>query len=318
MSFEPPGASVMRQISPTARLFDGFSVLDCTTPRVRFAGVTGGEGPPVLLLHGYPQTHATWHAVAPALAARYSVVIPDLPGYGRSQVHDAGPWGKRAVAAELVAMMHALGHERFAVVGHDRGARAGYRLALDHPGRVSAYCSLAVVPTLDIWPAVDREFAKSAFHWFLFLQPGDLPARLLAADPDAFLDTTLNHMAGGIEKLHPAAVADYREAFRKASVRDAIIEDYRAAYGPDADHDAADRASGRKIPCPLLVLWPKQRLVAAGMDSGTLTATDVWRRWADDVRGLDISCGHLVPEQAPGAVIDALVPFLDATSRGRT
>lgn len=302
---------------PTASLFEGFSALDCTTSRVRFAGVRGGEGPPLLLLHGYPQTHATWHAVAPALAARYSVIIPDLPGYGRSRVLDAGPWDKRAVAAELVAMMHALGHERFAVVGHDRGARAGYRLALDHPDRVSAYCSLAVVPTLDIWPAVDREFAKSAFHWFLFLQPGDLPERLLAADPDAFLDATLNHMAGGIEKLHPAAVADYREAFRKESVRDAIIEDYRAAYGPDADHDAADRASGRRIRCPLMVLWPNQRLIAAGMESGTLTAIDVWRRWAGDVRGVDISCGHLVPEQAPEAVTGALFPFLDATSRGR-
>jgi haloacetate dehalogenase len=301
---------------PTATLFEGFPVLDCTTSRVRFAGVRGGEGPPVLLLHGYPQTHATWHAVAPALAARYSVIIPDLPGYGRSRVLDAGPWDKRAVAAELVAMMQALGHQRFAVVGHDRGARAGYRLALDHPDRVSAYCSLAVVPTLDIWPAVDREFAKAAFHWFLFLQPGDLAERLLAADPDAFLDATLNQMAGGIEKLHPAAVADYREAFRKVSVRDAMIKDYRAAYGPDADHDAADRASGRKIRCPLMVLWPTERLVAAGMESGTLTATDVWRRWADHVRGFDISCGHLVPEQAPEAVTDALVPFLDATSRG--
>lgn len=301
-------------VLPTTALFEGFPVLDCTTSRVRFAGVTGGEGPPVLLLHGYPQTHATWHAVAPALAARYSVIIPDLPGYGRSRVLDAGPWDKRAVAAELVAMMQALGHQRFAVVGHDRGARAGYRLALDHPDRVSAYGSLAVVPTLDIWPAVDREFAKAAFHWFLFLQPGDLAERLLAADPDAFLDATLNQMAGGIEKLHPAAVADYREAFRQVSVREAMIQDYRAAYGPDADHDAADRANGRKIRCPVLVLWPRQRLVAAGMESGTLTATEVWRRWADDVRGFDMPCGHLVPEQAPAAVIDALVPFLDATS----
>jgi haloacetate dehalogenase len=298
---------------PTA-LFEGFSRLDCATPRVRFAGVTGGEGPPVLLLHGYPQTHATWHAVAPALATRHSVVITDLPGYGRSRVLDAGPWDKRAVAAELVAMMQALGHQRFAVVGHDRGARAGYRLALDHPDRVSAYGSLAVVPTLDIWPAVDREFAKAAFHWFLFLQPGDLPKRLLAADPDAFLDTTLNQMAGGIDKLHPAAVADYRDAFRQVSVRDAMIQDYRAAWGPDAEHDAADRAGGRKIRCPVLVLWPRQRLVAAGMESGTLTATEVWRRWADDVRGFDMPCGHLVPEQAPEAVIDALVPFLDAAA----
>jgi len=309
-------ANVVKKHSISSELFEGFSVLDCTTSRVRFAGVRGGEGPPVLLLHGYPQTHATWHAVAPALAARYSVVIPDLPGYGRSRVCDAGPWDARAVAAELVAMMHALGHERFAVVGHDRGARAGYRLALDHPDQVSAYCSLAVVPILDVWPAVDYKYAKEAFHWFLFLQPGDLPERLFAADPDALLDAMLNQMAGEIEKLHPAAVADYREAFHKDSVREAIIKDYRAAYGPDADHDAADRASGRKISCPLMVLWPdQQRLIATGMESGTLTATDVWRRWADNVRGFDIACGHLLPEQAPEAVTDALVPFLDAFAR---
>jgi haloacetate dehalogenase len=297
---------------PTAGLFDGFSLLDCTTSRVRFAGVMRGEGQPVLLLHGYPQTHVTWHGVAPALAARFAVVIPDLPGYGRSQLLDRGSWDKRAVAAELVTLMQKLGHERFVIVGHDRGARVGYRLALDHPDRVRAYCSLAVVPTLDVWPAVDREFAKSAFHWFLFLQSGGLPERLLAADPDAFLDATLTHMAGGIEKLNPAAVDDYRTAFRKASVRNAIIQDYQAAYGADTDHDGADRASGRKIVCPVMVLWPShQRLVAAGAGSGTLTATDVWRRWADNVRGLDIAGGHLMPEQAPEAVIGALIPFLD-------
>jgi haloacetate dehalogenase len=297
---------------PIAGLFDGFALLDCTTSRVRFAGVTGGEGAPVLLLHGYPQTHATWHAVAPALAARFSVVILDLPGYGRSQLLDGGPWDKRAVAGELVALMRKLGYERFAIAGHDRGARVGYRLALDHPDRVSAYCSLAVVPTLDIWPAVDREFAKWAFHWFLFLQTDGLPERLLAADPDAFLDATLTQMAGGIKKLHPSAVADYRTAFRKASVRDAIIKDYQAAYGADSDHDAADRARGRMIACPVMVLWPsRQRLVATGVESGTLTAAEVWRRWADNVRGLDIAGGHLLPEQAPEAVIDALIPFLD-------
>ena len=296
-------------------LFEGFSPLECATTRVRFSGVIAGEGPPVLLLHGYPQTHATWHAVAPELAAHHTVIVPDLPGYGRSAVIDAGPWDKRAVAIELVAMMGALGHERFAVVGHDRGGRVGYRLALDHPDRVNAYCSLAVVPTLDIWPAIDREFAKWAFHWFFFLQPGDLPERLLAADPDAFLDATLSHMAGGIDTLHPAAVADYRAAFRQPSVRNAMIQDYRAAYGSDTDHDSADRAAGRKIACPVMVFWPRhQRLVASGMASGTLTAAAVWQRWSDNVQGLDVSCGHLVPEQAPEAVLADLVPFLDACS----
>jgi haloacetate dehalogenase len=296
-------------------LFEGFSALDCLTSRVRFAGVMGGKGPPVLLLHGYPQSHAAWHQVAPTLAKHYTVIVPDLPGYGKSYVLDTGPWHKRAVGAELVAMMRALGHDRFTVVGHDRGARAGYRLALDHPDCVSAYCSLAVVPTLDVWPAVDRQFAKGAFHWFLFLQPGDLPERMLAADPDAFLDATLNQMAGGIEKLHPAAVAAYREAFRQASVRRAMIEDYRSAYDADVDHDATDRASGHKIACPVMVLWAAERLVASGMESGALTAPEVWLRWAKQVQGFDIACGHLLPELAAEAVIEKLLPFLESTAR---
>ncbi len=301
MTDRPPGA-----------LFSGFSALDCATPRVHFTGVVGGEGPPVLLLHGYPQNHMTWHAVAPALAAHHTVIVPDLPGYGNSQTLDAGPWDKQAVGVELVAMMRSLGHERFVVIGHDRGARVGYRLTLDHPDHVRAYAALAVVPILDVWAAVDRQFAMGAFHWFLLAQPGDLPERLLASDPDAFLDATLNQMAGGIDKLHPAAVAAYRHAFRKPSVRQAMIQDYRAANGSDVEHDLADRAAGRKIACPVLVLWAAERLVADGMESGTLTAAEVWRRWADDVRGVDVACGHLLPEQAPDAVLDALTPFLEA------
>ena len=297
---------------PTGPLFSGFSALDCKTSRVHFAGVIGGEGPPVLLLHGYPQSHVTWHQVGPALAEHFTVIAADLPGYGNSRVLDAGPWHKRAAGDELVTMMRSLGHDRFAVIGHDRGARVGYRLALDYPEHVSAYCSLAVVPTLDVWPAVDRQFANGAFHWFLLAQPGDLPERLLAGDPDAFLDAALDRMSGGIEKLHPLAVAAYREAFREASVRHAIIEDYRSAYGIDVDHDTADRAAGRKIKCPVMVLWAAERLVASGMETGALTAADVWRRWADDVRGFDIACGHLLPEQASDEVLDAVIPFLQA------
>ena len=297
--------------TPATDLFKGFSRLDHPTSRVQFAGVVAGDGSPVLLLHGYPETHATWHAVAPALAERYSIVAPDLPGYGRSRVRDDGLWDKRDVAAELVTLMRSLGHKRFAVVGHDRGARVGYRLALDYPGQVAAYCSIAVVPTLDVWPAVDHEFAKAAFHWFLFVQPGDLPERLLSADPDAFLDAALDQMAHGIDTLHPAAVADYRAAFRNPSVHTAIIKDYRAAYSVDVEHDAADRAAGRKIACPVLVLWPEhQRLVADRGQGYTLTAAAVWQRWADDVQEARLAGGHLLPERAPQAVVDALIPFL--------
>lgn len=298
------------RITSHDELFVGFRPLDERTPRVRFRGVTGGNGPPVLLLHGYPQTHAAWHAIAPRLAAEHTLVMPDLPGYGESEMLDAGPWHKRAVAEELLDLMRQLGHQRFGVVGHDRGARAGYRLALDHPAAVSAFASLAVVPIHDIWPALDRAYAMSVFHWFFLAQPGDLTEHLLSGYPDLFLETTLDRMAGGIGSLDSRAVASYREAFRKPSVRRAIIEDYRASHGPDAAHDAADISAGRKIACAVLVLWAAERLVADGMDAPAgLTAVQVWRRWADDVHGVDVNCGHLIPEHAPDETLNALIPF---------
>ncbi len=301
---------------PIDGLFEGFTALDAVTGGVRFAGVMGGRGPPVLLLHGYPQTHAAWHDVAPALAEHHTVVVPDLPGYGRSELTADGVWDKREVAAELLAMMRGLGHERFHVVGHDRGARVGYRLALEHPAHVSSYCSLAVVPILDVRPAVDWDFAKAAFHWFFFLQPGDLPARLLAADPDAFLDATLTHMAGSLDRLNPAALADYRAAFRRPSVRAAIIKDYRASDATDAAYDAADRAAGRTISCPVLVIWPEQRLVAQGAEGAPPDAVDVWRRWAGDVSGVEVSGGHLVPEHAAADVVRAVLRLFQAAPTG--
>jgi haloacetate dehalogenase len=293
-------------------LFQGFRALDVATSNVRFRGVVGGSGSPLLLLHGYPETHAAWHAVAPAFAASHTVVAPDLPGYGASELLRDSAWDKREVAAELVAMMVRLGHKNFSIVAHDRGARVGYRLALDYPSLVTAYASLAVVPTLDIWPAVDREFAKGAFHWFLFLQPGDLVERLLSSDPDAYLDQTLRQMIGSLERLHWAALADYRAAFRKPSVRAAMIKDYRAGYGSDTENDAADRAAGRKLNCPVLVLWANERLVAEGVKSDGVTAVDVWRRWADDVSGFDVPGGHLIAEDVSDDVIRLVPPFLTA------
>jgi len=299
---------------PIAGLFDGFASIAVDTARVRFAGVMGGKGSAVLLLHGYPQTHAAWHDVAPRLARHHTVVVPDLPGYGRSLLRDDGAWDKREVAAELVLLMRRLGHERFHVVGHDRGARVGYRLALDHPGHVSSFTSLAVVPILDIRPAVDWAFAKAAFHWFLFLQPGELVETLLAADPDVFLDATLSRMAGSLEALHPAALADYRAAFRRPDVRAAMIKDYQASDRTDVAYDEADRAAGRKIACHVLVLWPDERLVATSAESAPATAVDVWRRWADQVSGITVSCGHLIPEHAAREVVGAVLPFFKAAT----
>jgi haloacetate dehalogenase len=291
--------------------FAGFRALDTEAGGVRFAGAVGGEGPPVLLLHGYPQTHAAWRRIAPELAREHTVIIPDLPGYGASRTLDSSErWTKRRAGRALAALMTRLGHPRFAVVGHDRGARAGYRLALDHPARVSAFVSLTVVPTSDAMAAVDFRYASRTFHWFFLAQEADLPERLLAADPDAFIDHALRGMTAGRSVIEPAAMDAYRAAFRDPSVRHAICEDYRAALDEDLLLDQADQAAGRRMPCPVLVLWPE-----AAHPPGKPNPIDIWRRWATTVDGAPTSGGHLQPEDAPGEVLDALWPFLRRNCR---
>jgi len=258
----------------------------------------------VLLLHGYPQTHLAWRHIAPVLARDYRVVVPDLPGYGASRQHDdRSRWTKRRVAAALVELMDNLGVPSCAVVGHDRGARAGYRLALDHPARVERYASLTVVPTPEVWQAFDFRRGLANFHWTFLAQPEDLPERLLASDPDAFLDRALARMAGGLERIEPHALAAYRQAFRDPAVRRAICEDYRAGAEEDLTDDLADQARGHLLRCPLLVLWPEQQ--------GGESPLAIWRRWALDVRGYAVPGGHLQPEESPQEVLAALRPFLE-------
>jgi len=286
--------------------FPGFERLDLEAGDVSFRGRIGGSGSPVLLLHGYPQTHIAWRCIAPTLARSHTVIVPDLPGYGDSRTRNDQPrWTKRRVAGALVALMDRLGHERFAVVGHDRGARAGYRLALDHSRRVAAYASLTVIPTLDAFATIDKTFALNAWHWFFLAQPGDLPERMLAADPDAYLDTALAKMAGGLERIDPLALDVYRNAFRNPHVRHAICEDYRAAASEDLEHDASDAAAGRKLACRVLVLWSEREQRAASMPP-----LDAWSRWAANVTGRAVPAGHLLPEDAPDVVLSSLQSFL--------
>lgn len=286
--------------------FPGFASLDVEAGDVSFRGRIGGSGSPVLLLHGYPQTHVAWRLIAPTLARSHTVIVPDLPGYGDSRTRNDQPrWTKRRVASALVAMMGRLGHERFAVVGHDRGARAGYRLALDHPQCVAAYASLTVIPTLDAFASIDKTFALNAWHWFFLAQPGDLPERMLAADPDAYLDTALAKMAGGIERIDPLALDAYRTAFRSPHVRHAMCEDYRAAACEDLEHDASDAAAGRKLACPVLVLWSESEQKAR-----SILPLDTWSRWAANVTGKGLPGGHLLPEDAPDEVLTSLQDFL--------
>ncbi|MFM0467744.1 alpha/beta fold hydrolase [Paraburkholderia strydomiana] len=286
--------------------FPGFASLDVEAGDVSFRGRIGGSGSPVLLLHGYPQTHVAWRLIAPTLARSHTVIVPDLPGYGDSRTRNDQPrWTKRRVASALVELMGRLGHERFAVVGHDRGARAGYRLALDHPQCVAAYASLTVIPTLDAFASIDKTFALNAWHWFFLAQPGDLPERMLAADPDAYLDTALAKMAGGLERIDPLALDAYRTAFRSPHVRHAMCEDYRAAACEDLEHDASDAAAGRKLACPVLVLWSESEQKAR-----SILPLDTWSRWAANVTGKGLPGGHLLPEDAPGEVLTSLQDFL--------
>jgi haloacetate dehalogenase len=265
-----------------------------------------GAGPPLLLLHGYPQTHLAWHRVAPVLARDFTVVAPDLRGYGDSIVKDEGPEGmaKRTMALDQLAIMEALGFDRFAVVGHDRGGRVAYRLALDHPARVTALVSLTVIPTLEMWSRTTKAFAMGAYHWFLFAQPHDLPERLIGADPDYFFDWTLRKMARYPERLSPDVVAAYRAAFRRRAVRHAIMNDYRAGATMDEAHDQADRDGGRRLTCPVYVTWEQGRYRDGD------TPVEIWRQWADDVAGGPLDAGHLQAEEAPEGLLAMITPFL--------
>jgi haloacetate dehalogenase len=272
--------------------------------------VMGGAGPPLLLLHGYPETHVAWHRIAPALARDFTVIATDLRGYGDSSAPqsdaDHRTYSKRMMAADQLAIVNALDFKQFAVVGHDRGARVGYRLALDHPEAVTAFVSLTVVPTADMWAAVDKSFGIGAYHWFLFAQPFDLPERLIGADPDYFLDWTLKRMVTDTGCLTDDAVAEYRRCFRRPDVRHAMMEDYRAGAGCDDQDDKTDLAMGNKLACPVQVLWDARRPSPIAL----------WRRWADHVEGLPVNAGHLLAEEAPEAVLAAITPFLIRHGRG--
>lgn len=287
--------------------FEGYRTLDVEAGGVRFAGVIGGSGPPLLLLHGYPETHIAWRKIAGDLSRHYTVIAPDLPGYGASRPTAMSPrWTKRRVGDALVALMRALGYGRFTIVGHDRGARAGYRLVLDHPGVVTAFASLTVVPTLDVVEGVDYRFAQKNYHWFLLAQPANLPEALLAAAPDAVIDWAFEVMhAADDSVIEPAARAAYRAAFRNPAVRHAMCEDYRAALDEDLACDRADRSAGRKLDCPVLVMWPNVEAAA-----GTPLPVEVWKKWADSVAGATTTGDHLQPEDRPAEVLAALMPFL--------
>lgn len=294
-------------MNATAKLFPGFREETVATSQARLSTIVGGSGNPVLLLHGYPETKVAWHRLAARLAERYTVVAADLPGYGDSRVtaNPADPGSKRWMGEQLHEMMTGMGYDTYAVVGHDRGGRVAYRMALDQPQSVTALASLTVVPTIDMWSGADKNFGMGAFHWFMLAQTYDLPERLLSSDPTYFLDATLKKMAGGLEHLDPLALAEYRRCFLDPDVRHAVCEDYRAGAGIDEVHDREDQEAGRRIGCPVLVLWEEGRTYGGGR-----VPLDIWRDWADDVVGRGLLGGHLLPERASGDVLAELTAFL--------
>lgn len=294
----------------TDPLFPGFETGFAEAEDARIYWRAGGSGAPLLLLHGYPQTGAMWARVAGRLAGRFRVIVPDLRGYGRS----SGPVGveamsKRAMGADMIALMRAQGFERFALAGHDRGGRVAYRLALDHPERLSKIAVLDISPTDEYWAKFDRAFGMAIYHWTFLAQPYPLPETLIGGAPDWYMDYTLASWTAkkDLSAFDPAALTEYRANARAAATLRAMCDDYRAGAGIDAEQDAADRAAGRKIAVPLLALWG-----GVGLAQAASTPLDVWRRWAERVEGAPVAqSGHFIPEEAPEETAAALRAFFD-------
>jgi haloacetate dehalogenase len=285
-------------------MFDGFIRQQVNAQGITINLVRGGNGYPVLLLHGYPQTYVCWHRVAPALAERFTVVCTDLRGFGDSDKPPSDPehmaYSKRVMAQDQVEVMQSLGFSEFAVVGHDRGARVAHRMALDHAERVTKLALLDVIPTSVAFANVDKEMATGAFNWFFSIQPDGLPERLIGAEPAFYLHWILDHWSGRKGALAPEAVAEYERCFDAAMIR-ATNEEFRAAATVDLAHDEADK--GRKISCPTLLLWS-----AASWTN--FDVLEVWRSRAEDVRGAAFDCGHFLPEEHPKRTAAELIRFL--------
>jgi len=288
-------------------MFEGFATRTIKTGATTIHARIGGSGPPLLLLHGYPQSHVMWHLVAPLLARRFSVVCPDLRGYGDSGKPASDPehavYSKRATAQDMVEVMTALGHERFGLAGHDRGGRVAHRLALDHPARVDRLAVLDIVPTRTIFRATNQAIATGYYHWFFLIQPRGLPERLIGAEAVFYLHWVLGRWGTGLEAFAPEALAEYERCFKDPAMIHASCEDYRAAASIDLEHDEADL--DRRIQCPVLALWGRRGLMERHFD---VLAT--WReRSAGAVTGSALECGHFLPEERPEETAAALLEF---------
>lgn len=290
-------------------MFEGFETFDIKTQGASIHGRRGGGGPPLLLLHGNPMNHVTWHKVVPELSRHFYVVATDLRGYGDSSAPPAGDnninYSFRAMADDQVQVMRSLGFERFYVAGHDRGARTAHRMALDHPGVVDRVALVDILPNHHIWNNVSREWAQSSWHWVFMTQPEGFPERMMGSVPaEWFMTKKLSKPGIGLDFMDPAAFADYVRCFNEKTIRGSCA-DYRACITCDLDMDTADFESGNKIEMPALVVW------GANSHTGKVyrDVLDIWRSYAKNVRGGPVSCGHYVQEEAPRETLKWFMEF---------
>lgn len=298
-------------MSELADLFPGFASHWIDSDAGKIFARSGGSGPPLALIHGFPQTHVEWHRLAGELAARFTIVAMDLRGYGSSsapQSEKGTLYSKRVMGSDILRVMEKLGHFRFAIVGHDRGARVAYRLALDHPERVTKLALLDIIPTIAMWEGMNAERAVQVYHWPFLAQPYPLPEMLLSTASREYLDYTLAKWTkhNSLDVFDGDALAHYRAFFADPGRVHACCEDYRAGATIDVEHDRADRAAGKTVRCPSLVLWGDAGIPAAGS-----RPLDIWRAsFAPQATGQDIDSGHFLPEENPQATLAALIPFL--------
>ncbi|MFM0039369.1 alpha/beta fold hydrolase [Paraburkholderia strydomiana] len=294
--------------------FENFTPFRVAVGDVDIFGVKGGAGPPLLLLHGHPQSHLIWARCAAQLAEHFTVIATDLRGYGASgkPPSDAAhlPYSKRAMAADQVAVMRHFGFQKFLVCAHDRGARVAHRMALDHAEAVERLMLLDIAPTLAMYEATDRTFATLYFHWFFLIQPEPLPETLIGANPAAYVDAVMGSRHAGLAPFEPAALDAYRAALSQPGAVHAMCEDYRASASIDLEHDRADIERGNKIGCPLRVLWGDKGVIEKCFD-----ALAEWRHVARDVSGRALSCGHYIPEEAPDELVAEMLSFFEAVDR---
>ena len=303
----------MEAMSDLADLYPGFASEWINTSSGRIFARVGGKGPPLLLLHGFPETHVMWHRVAPQLADRFTLIIADLPGYGWSDMPDSDaehtPFSKRAMANAMVEAMEQLGHVHFALAGHDRGGRVSYRLALDHPGRLSRLAVLDILPTYDYWERMNRAYALKIYHWTFLAQPAPLPETLIASNGEFFMRFKMASQTKSktLDAIDKRALEHYIAPIRDPARVHAMCEDYRAGAYFDYELDKADFEAGKKITIPVLALWGN-----AGVAQAAANPLDTWEQWATNVDGMPVDSGHFLAEESPDVTAKALREFFSA------